>query len=81
MSPDGIDNGRRVRVHLSFFTGMAGLREQQEGSGELAFYADLPFGRPAPAGTVDGKPVTVTGVRRSDTAKGMLVVAFISAES
>ena len=69
-----VDNGERVQVTSTFFTGMAGVRWTESG-GEFACISKKAFLR-GTAAIVDGRKVAILSVRKSDISDGILVAQF-----
>lgn len=67
-------NGRRAVVAFGKYAGAAGVQDRHGGVIEVAFRAELRGLRGIEEGTVDGKPVEVLSVAKSDWVAGMAVV-------
>lgn len=70
-----VDNGERLRVQCPFFSGIAGVRRNGNG-GQFACAAAFTIARGEVEGTIGGRTVTITDVRKSDTATVLLVAQF-----
>lgn len=75
-----VNNGRRVEVELSDFSGIAGLVEDEGGTARLAYTPAKGHGnratRPGTVVTIDGKPWEVTAVDTSKFIKTMRVLTL-----
>lgn len=69
-----VNNGERLFVSSSFYSGLAGVRRVETG-GEFACLSQEVYLRD-PAAKVGGRSVTIRGIRKSDTATGMIVADF-----
>jgi hypothetical protein len=69
-----VNNGERLEVTSSFFTGLAGVQRTSLG-GSFACIADQAILRERKA-TVDGRAATVIALRKSEVSAGILVAQF-----
>lgn len=74
LSNKPVNNGERLPVTSSFFTGTAGVQQTAAG-GSFACLADQAILRDRKA-TVGGRPATVIALRKSEVSAGILVAQF-----
>jgi hypothetical protein len=75
MVEGSVENGWLANVDFPFHKGNAGAQQGAAGI-RLAFFGTLVRDMVGAAGTVDGKPATVTEAAKSDTTRGM--VTFVA---
>lgn len=72
-----VNNGARVPVVFSFFTGTGGLsRREGAAEGTVAIRENLRGTSPGP-GLVDGQPVQAVKIQKSPTVPGMTLVDVV----
>ena len=74
MTNFNVNNGVRVNVAFSFFTGPGGLSRAANSRDATVAIRDTARGAAPGDGTVDGQPVEVVATRRSQTMPSMTLV-------